>query len=74
MYITTNGMLANKNRVKALFDSGLDSIKFSINSIEKENYKNVHGVNCFEKVVENLRNAYYMKKVNIQTKRYMYLI
>ena len=69
VYITTNGMLANKNRVKALFDSGLDSIKFSINSIEKENYKNVHGVNCFEKVVENLRNAYYMKKSKYPNKK-----
>lgn len=69
VYITTNGILANKNRVKALFDSGLDSIKFSINSIEKENYKNMHGVNCFEKVVENLRNTYYIKKSQYPNKK-----
>ena len=69
VYITTNGILANKNRVKALFDSGLDSIKFSINSIEKENYKNMQGVNCFEKVVENLRNTYYIKKSQYPNKK-----
>lgn len=69
VYITTNGILANKNRVKALFNSGLDSIKFSINSIEKENYKNMQGVNYFEKVVENLRNAYYIKKSQYPNKK-----
>lgn len=62
IYITTNGILANKNRVDELFDLGLNSIKFSINSIEKENYKDIQGIDCFELVMENLKNVYYMKK------------
>ena len=39
VYITTNGILANKDRIDQLFKNGLDSIKFSINAIEKHKYK-----------------------------------
>lgn len=69
VYITTNGILANEERIRKLFDIGLDSIKFSINSIEKENYNKIHGTDCFEVVVNNLKNIYNMKKKEYKNKR-----
>ena len=61
IYLTTNGILATKERLKKFFDNGLNSIKFSINAIGKEAYKKVHGTDYFEKVIENLREAYKLK-------------
>ncbi len=58
IYLTTNGILADKEKVKKLFENGLNSIKFSINSINPENYKKIHGVDCFNIVYQNLRDAY----------------
>lgn len=62
IYITTNGILANVKKIRKLFEMGLNSIKFSINSIERENYVTMQGVDCFNIVVENLKNVYDMKE------------
>lgn len=62
IYLTTNGILANKERVDSLFKSGLDSLKFSINAIDKNTYKIIHGTDNFNLVVNNLKNAYDLKK------------
>lgn len=62
IYLTTNGLLADKDRINSIFDAGLDSIKFSINAIEKNAYKFIHAVDCFDKIVNNLRNTYLIKK------------
>lgn len=60
IYITTNGVLASLDKVKSLIDKGLDSIKFSINGIDKETYKLIHGKDDFDTVIRNLKeiNAY----------------
>ena len=55
IYITTNGILMGPNKIEEIINSGIDSIKFSINAINKQDYNFIHGVNCFEKVMENLR-------------------
>ncbi len=53
-YITTNGSLLTRERAERLIDSGLDSIKFSINGATKESYLFAHGKDEFELVIENL--------------------
>lgn len=69
VYLTTNGILANKDRIDKLFQSGLDSLKFSINAIDREMYKKIHGTDNFDVVVNNLKEAYCLKKEKYKDKR-----
>ena len=57
VYITTNGLLASENKIKELLDAGLQSIKFSINAINRDDYIFVHGVDAFDVVMDNLRSC-----------------
>ena len=69
IYVTTNGALADLERVSKCYEAGLNSIKFSINASNREEYKLVHGYDDFEQVLENVRNIYKWKKdngINIQ--------
>lgn len=54
IFFNTNGYLMDKERGESILSAGVDSIKFSINSGSVENYKMVHGVDGYERVVENL--------------------
>lgn len=60
VYLTSNGSLATPEKVKAVIDSGLDSLKFSINAPERKMYQFIHGKDDFDRVVEHLKyvNAY----------------
>lgn len=62
IYITTNGILADINKLKELIFNGLNSIKFSINAINSEDYKFIHNVDKFDTVMDNLKNIYNYKK------------
>lgn len=62
IYITTNGILANIDKMKTLIAAGLNSIKFSINAINENEYKFVHGVSAYKIVMNNLTNLYNYKK------------
>lgn len=65
-FLTTNGALATPDKMKAILDAGLDSIRFSINASNREMYKMIHGKDDFEKVVENLKYMNnYIKKNNL---------
>lgn len=55
VYVTTNGALLDEKRIKRSIESGLDSIKFSINAATRETYKVVHGHDDFYKVVRNIK-------------------
>lgn len=57
VYISTNGSLATPERMKRVIDSGIDSIKFSINAGNRETYLKVHGKDHSDKVLEHLRFA-----------------
>jgi len=57
VFITTNGRLANAKRIKEVFESGLDSIKFSINAPNKVAFENTTGVDCYNLVLENIKLA-----------------
>jgi organic radical activating enzyme len=55
VFINTNGELLNKNRALSLLNSGVDSIKISINAGESETYRLIHGTDCFDKIIENVK-------------------
>lgn len=64
IYISTNGILATPQRIMAVVDAGLDSIKFSINAATQENYHKIHGTDNFHKVYNNLKFLWeYRKKI-----------
>ncbi len=54
IFFNTNGYLMDKERGERILSAGVDSIKFSINSGSVENYKLVHGVDGYERVIENM--------------------
>ena len=55
VYLTTNGALATPERIRAVINAGLDSIKFSINAPERKMYEFIHGHDDFDKVFEHLK-------------------
>ena len=54
VYLDTNGC-CSRDKLQSVVDVGLDSIKFSINAGTKETYKMIHGRDCFEKVIDNIK-------------------
>ncbi len=44
VFLTTNGSLATPDRVEACFQAGLDSLKFSVNAADDEQFRDVMGV------------------------------
>ena len=64
IYISTNGSIGNFNKLKDIVDAGISSIKFSINAGKKETYKDVHGKDDFEKVINNVKNISKYKNEN----------
>jgi len=55
VFITSNGILATPERARCVLESGLDSIKFSVNAGKRESYIKVHGVDGFEQVIKNIK-------------------
>ena len=62
IYTDTNGVLATVENLTDVIKAGIHSIKFSINAGKRETYKIVHGRDDFDRVIENLRNCYRLKK------------
>ncbi|MGP1675924.1 MAG: radical SAM/SPASM domain-containing protein, partial [Burkholderiales bacterium] len=59
VFLTTNGSLARPEAVTDCMEAGLDSLKFSINAADDEQFEAVMGVKArlFEKALENLKAA-----------------
>ena len=55
VYLTSNGSLATPERIRAVIDAGLDSLKFSINAPERDLYKFIHGRDDFDTVMDHLK-------------------
>jgi len=58
VYITTNGQALNDEKIKKIFESGLDSIKFSIDAGNKERYESLKigaSWNKLVKIVKKLK-------------------
>mgnify|MGYP003118999645 CR=1 FL=1 len=69
VFITTNGALATPSRLVDAIESGLDSIKFSVNAGTRESYEMVHGKDDFDKVIENIKFlSNYRKEKDIDLK------
>lgn len=60
VFLTTNGSLATKDKVKQLMDCGLDSLKFSLNYADEKQFVDIAGVKpkLFHKLLENIKGAY----------------
>ena len=61
-YLTSNGSLATPEKIRAVIDAGLDSLKFSINAPERKMYAFIHGHDHFDIVVEHLKYAAQYRK------------
>lgn len=71
IYIDTNGS-CSQNVLKKIIDAGLNSIKFSLNAGTSKTYEQIHGVDNFEKVVQNIEYvSNYRKHVNKTYKVYI---
>lgn len=59
VFLTTNGSLANPERIEACFQAGLDSLKFSINAADDPQFKEVMGVKpkLYHDAFNNLKAA-----------------
>jgi MoaA/NifB/PqqE/SkfB family radical SAM enzyme len=59
VFLTTNGSLAKPEYVKTCMENGLDSLKFSINWADEEQFKSVAGVKkrLFHDALANLKAA-----------------
>ncbi len=59
VFITTNGSLATPERVRACMEAGLDSLKFSMNYADAEQFREIANVKgkLFRESVDNLKAA-----------------
>jgi radical SAM protein with 4Fe4S-binding SPASM domain len=63
VFLTTNGSLASIDKVKMCMKNGLNSLKFSLNYADSDQFKEVARVNdkYFSKALTNLRNARHIR-------------
>ena len=59
VFLTTNGSLCTPEALMAVFEAGLDSLKFSCNASDEEQFRSVVGVSAkyFKKSIYNIRHA-----------------
>ena len=57
VFLTTNGRAATYERIYNCVNSGLDSLKFSLNAYNKQEYFTNTGVDCFGAVIDNIKSA-----------------
>lgn len=75
VYLSTNGIMCTPTNLVKLVEAGIDSIKFSVSSANRENFKKHHGIDAFDKVFENIKFAYEFRKDNrLDYKLYMFSI
>jgi len=58
VFLTTNGRLLNEGKACEIISAGLDSLKFSFNSGNREQYKETTGIDAFNQVITNIQNTY----------------
>jgi len=73
VFLTTNGSLCTPNVACALMEAGLDSLKFSINACNEEQFEQVMGVSrrWFRKSIDNVKSTWQVRETNgFKTKLY----
>ncbi len=61
IFLTTNGRMATPERVRACMEAGLDSLKFSFNSADREQCLEITQVDAFDTIVDNIKSARRMR-------------
>jgi MoaA/NifB/PqqE/SkfB family radical SAM enzyme len=63
LFVTTNGSLASPDRLERVMAAGLDSLKFSINWADAEQFKDIAGVSAklWRRALDNLRAAHELR-------------
>src|SRR5947209_10182195 len=64
----SNGILLNQKRGQALIDAGLDEYRLSMDGATRETYKQVRGVDAFDKIWRNVKAFLWMQKEQNTTK------
>lgn len=64
IYLTTNGAVKDFSRIQGVVDAGLDSIRFSVNGSNREEYKRIHGRDDFDLVIKNIKKLSEYRKNN----------
>lgn len=54
IFLTSNGVYASVEKMKKIIDSGLDSIRFSVNAFDEDTYRRYHGTDHFSIVKNNI--------------------
>lgn len=64
VFLTTNGSLASPDKVQACFEAGLDSLKFSLNYADEEQFKQIAQVKgaLFDSIAKNVRAAHAVRE------------
>jgi MoaA/NifB/PqqE/SkfB family radical SAM enzyme len=64
VFLTTNGSLSTPERVKACMEAGLDSLKFSLNYADEEQFKSIALVkgSMFHDMVDNIKAAHAIRE------------
>jgi len=59
VFLTTNGSLASRDKLKSLMEAGLDSLKFSFNNADPFQFRQVTGMapSVFNLIVKNIKTA-----------------
>ncbi len=59
VFLTTNGSLCTPEKVEACMEAGLDSLKFSLNYADEEQFTDIAKVNgsLFHKMIENVKST-----------------
>ena len=73
VFLTTNGSLATEKVIEGLMQAGLDSLKFSINACDDEQFSDIMGVKpaLYAKAIRAIKNAWVVRELSgYQTKIY----
>lgn len=73
VFLTSNGALAYPHVVRALMEAGLDSLKWSVNAADYEQFRAVMGVSVkyMDKALEHIREAWHIReRGNYSTRLY----
>jgi len=64
VFLTTNGSLSTPEKVKECMEAGLDSLKFSLNYADEEQFKEIAQVkgSLFSKIAENVKAAHAVRE------------
>jgi MoaA/NifB/PqqE/SkfB family radical SAM enzyme len=59
VFITTNGSLAKPEKVKACLEAGLDSMKFSLNYADEQQFSDIAGVksSIYGDIIDNIKTS-----------------